>query len=154
MLLEDFIIRVYCLIDEVLKNSLGAQKIRQRGFEPNLSDSEVITMEMVAEFLGIDTDKGAWEYFSAHWQDWFPALGSRANYAKQAANLWNITQQIQALLAHQLGAFSDLLHIADGFPLPICHFKRAHGSPGFMRAKRIMVIARLKRKSTMGSKGI
>lgn len=59
MLLEDFIIRMYCLIDEILKNSLNAPKFRQRGFEPSLSDSEVITMEIVAEFLGIDTDKGA-----------------------------------------------------------------------------------------------
>ena len=73
MLLEDFIIRVYCLIDAVLKNSLGSQKLRQRGFEPNLSDGEVMTMEIVAEFLGIDTDKGAWEYFTWHWHDWFPA---------------------------------------------------------------------------------
>ncbi len=31
-------------------------------------------------------------------------------------------------IAYQLEAFSDLLHIADGFPMPVCHFKRAHGS--------------------------
>ena len=31
-------------------------------------------MEIVAEFLGIDTDKGAWEYFTQHWRDWFPAF--------------------------------------------------------------------------------
>ncbi len=24
-------------------------------------------MKIVAEFLGIDTDKGAWEYFNNHW---------------------------------------------------------------------------------------
>ncbi len=128
MSLDDFIIRIYCLIDLTLKNLMSTQKLRQRGFEPHLSDSEIMTMEIVAEFLGIDTDKGAWEYFTQHWQDWFPALGSRANYAKQAANLWNIVQHIQALLAQQLGAFSDLLNMADGFPIPICHFKRANGS--------------------------
>ena len=89
MLLEDFIITVYCLVDETLKHLLGSQKLRHRGFKPRLSDSEVITMEVIAEFLGIDTDKGAWEYFFQHWLDWFPALGSRANYAKHAANLWN-----------------------------------------------------------------
>jgi len=128
MLLEDFIIRIFCLIDETLKNLRGTQKLRQRGFEPNLSDSEIITMQIVAEFLGIDTDKGAWEYFNFHWHDWFPALGSRANYAKHAANVWNITQQVQVQLAHQLGAFSDILHMADGFPMSVCHFKRANGS--------------------------
>lgn len=45
MLLEDFSIRLYCLIDEILKNFLDNQKLRNRGFEPNLSDSEVMAME-------------------------------------------------------------------------------------------------------------
>ncbi len=128
MSMEDFIITVYCLIDETLKIVIAPQKLRRRGFEPSLSDSEMITMEVTAEFLGIDTDKGAWEYFCNHWRDWFPRLGSRANYAKHAANLWNVTQQIQKKLAKRLGAFSDLLHLSDGFPMPACHFKRAYFS--------------------------
>jgi Transposase DDE domain len=128
MSMEDFIIAVYCLVDETLKKLLGDQKLRQRGFKPNLSDSEMITMEVVAEFLGIDTDKGAWEYFRGHWHAWFPSLGSRSNFAKHAANLWNVTQHIQKELARQLGAFSDLLHLSDGFPMPVCHFKRAYFS--------------------------
>jgi len=128
MSMEDFIIAVYCLVDKSLKNVMGKQRLRQRGFQPSLSDSEMITMETIAEFLGIDTDKGAWEYFSNHWRDWFPMIGSRANFAKHAANLWNVTQRIQKELAKQLGAFSDVLHLSDGFPMPICHFKRAYFS--------------------------
>ncbi len=57
---DNFIITVYCLVDDLLKNVMGNQKLRQRGFQPSLSDSEMIMMEIVAEFLGIDTDKGAW----------------------------------------------------------------------------------------------
>ncbi len=127
MPLEDFIITAYCLVDEMLKLVVH-QKMRQRGFIPLLSDSEVITMEIVAEFLGIDTDKGCWEYFCRHWRTWFPELGSRANFAKHAANLWGLKQKIQKTLAKRLGAFSDSLHLSDGFPMPICHFKRAHFS--------------------------
>lgn len=56
------------------------QKLRQRGFKPRLSDSEIITMEIIAEFLGIDTDKDAWEYFCNHWRELFPKIGSRANW--------------------------------------------------------------------------
>jgi hypothetical protein len=63
MSIEDFIITVYCLVDEALNKLIEDQNLRQRGFKPSLSDGEVITMEVVAEFLGIDTDKGAWEYF-------------------------------------------------------------------------------------------
>lgn len=128
MPMEDFIITVFCLVDGELKNLLGGKRLRKRGFEPALSDSEIITMEIVAEFLGIDTDKGAWKYFYNHWKEWFPNMNSRANFAKHAANLWHLKQQMHKELAKRLGAFSDVLHMADGFPMPVCHFKRAYFS--------------------------
>lgn len=125
MSIEEFIINTFCLVDDYTKKVLNGKELRQRGFKPKLSDSEVITMEIVAEFQGIDTDKGAWKYFCNHWRDLFPKLGSRSNFAKHSANLWKIKQELQKELAKQLGAFSDALHLADGFPMPVCHFKRA-----------------------------
>lgn len=125
MLMEDFIINVFCIIEDLLKFSLDGKKLRQRGFNPSLSDGEVITMEIVAEYQGIDTDKGAWKYFHDHWYSWFPKIGSQSNFAKHAANLWQIKQQIQKELALRLGALADKIHIADGFPIPICKIKRS-----------------------------
>lgn len=129
MPIGDFIITVYCVIDDLLKETLGEQSLRERGFTPSLTDSEVITMEIVAEFLSIDTDKGAWKYFVNHWKKLFPKLGS--HFAKHASNLWNVKQALHKHLAQRLGAFSDFLHLADGFPLPVCHFKRAYFSEIF-----------------------
>jgi IS5 family transposase len=131
MSMEDFIITVYCIVDDLMKKQHETIKIRKSEFNPALSDSEMITMEIVAEFSGIDTDKGAWEYFCNHWRALFPDIGSRANFAKHAANLWVIKQNMQKELAKQLGVISDLLHLADGFPMPVCHFKRANFSQVF-----------------------
>lgn len=131
MLVEDFIITVYCLVDDLLNKDPNGNKLRKRGFEPALSDSEMITMEVVAEFQKIDTDKGSWEYFCNHWRNLFPNIGSRSNFAKHSANLWAIKQSMQKELAKQLGAKSDFIHLADGFPMPICHFKRANFSKIF-----------------------
>lgn len=115
----------------MIKNQDKKQKLRKSGFNPALSDAEIITMEVVAEFSKIDTDKGAWEYFCNHWRFLFPNLGSRANFAKHASNLWRVKQTIQKELATQLGTTSDFLHLADGFPMPVCHFKRANFSQIF-----------------------
>lgn len=131
MSVEDFIIAVYCLVDDVMNELLKGRNLRHRGFNPALTDSEMITMECVAEFQGIDTDKGAWEYFCTHWRNLFPNLGSRTNFAKHAANLWCMKQQLQKVLARQMGAFTDSLHISDGFPVSVCHFRRAHFSRVF-----------------------
>lgn len=127
MSIEDFIISVYCLVDEQL-NKILTKPLRSRGFPPKLSDAEVITMDIVGEFLGKDTDTSIWRYFLTHWMTLFPCLGSRVNYAKQSANLWNIKQIMQTTLAHRMGALSDNLHLADGLPMPVCHFKRAYFS--------------------------
>jgi hypothetical protein len=52
--MEDFIITVYVCIDDFMKQ-IG--KLRSRSPSPKLSDSEVLTMEIVEEFLGFDSDK-------------------------------------------------------------------------------------------------
>lgn len=61
--LSDFIVVVYCLVSDLFASIVGDQRLRRRGPMPALTDSEVITMEIVGEFLGRDTDKGIWEYF-------------------------------------------------------------------------------------------
>ena len=51
-------------------------RIRQRGPKPKLSDSEVLTIEVVGEFLNIDTDQGLYTYFQHNYREWFPALNT------------------------------------------------------------------------------
>ena len=41
---------------------------------PKLTDADVITMEIVGEFMGKDHDKGIWRYFRNHWHGGFPLL--------------------------------------------------------------------------------
>ena len=90
-----------------------------------LSDSEVLTMEIVTEYQGIETDVGIWKYFRKHWKDWFPALKSRTTFVRQAANLWQYKAMLQQKLAEQLGALDDDVHLIDGVPIPLCYLCRA-----------------------------
>lgn len=117
---EEFIIAVYCEVDDVLKKLTSGQTLRGRGFPPGLSDAEVIAMELIAEYQGIDADKAIWQYFHRHWQAWFPQLPSRSNFVRQSANLWQYKQLIQRQLAVQLGAFLDDVHLIDGLPMRLC----------------------------------
>lgn len=118
-----YLISVYCLIDDWLKN----KRIRQRGPQPRLSDSEVLTIEVVGEFLGIDTDKGLYTHFRRHFGDWFPALRQvdRTTFARQAANLWVIKEQLFVYLGQQI-PHDPLISVVDSFPIPVCRFARAN----------------------------
>lgn len=125
MPLEDFIIAVFCCIESLYHETKKSYPVRQRGFAPRLSDREVLTMETVGEFLGIDAEKHIWQYFRRHWAPWFPPLGSRSSFVRQAANLWYIKQLLQEKLAASLGAYDAPIHLIDGFPLPVCRLARA-----------------------------
>jgi hypothetical protein len=81
--LEEFIIAVFCCVDDLLKEITQGRPIRSKGFAPFLTDSEVI----MAEYQGIDADQAIWQYFRRHWLAWFPAVGSRSAFVRQAANL-------------------------------------------------------------------
>ena len=124
MLTEDYITEVYCLIDDMLKND--EKSLRTRGPEPKLSDAEVITMEIVGESHGMDCDTAIHRYFRDHWQNLFPRLGNRTTFLRQAANLWRIKQKIRDMLLRILLPDGSQISIADGFPMPVCNFRRAH----------------------------
>lgn len=76
---EEFIINVFCLIDDLF-NKLFPRPLRTRGYEPKLSDSEVLTIEIVGEWLGHHKDKDIWKYFRRHWLHFF-SRHSRQNQA-------------------------------------------------------------------------
>lgn len=134
MSLDDFMLTVFCLVDDQL-TALHLENVRQRGFAPTLCDSEVLTIELVGEFLGFDQDAALFRYFRRHHGDAFPALRRvhRTTFLRQAANLWAVKQRLQSHLARQLTAGETLWHV-DSMPVHACQFARAPACQRFAGA--------------------
>lgn len=117
-----FMIGVFCLIEDFLAD----RRLRRRGPQPTLRDSEVLTIEVVGEFLGIDTESNIFVHFCRHYADWFPGLRqiTRTTFTRQAANLWKIKQELWQVLIEKI-PHDPYLSIVDSFPVPICRFARA-----------------------------
>ena len=122
---EEFLLRIFCLIDDEIK-ALGLDRVRQRGFEPTLRDSEVITIEIAGEFWGMDQDTEIFQFFRHYHLGEFPALARvhRTTFVRQAANLWQLKERLRRHLAGQLTE-GDWLWLLDSLPLPVCQFARA-----------------------------
>jgi Transposase DDE domain len=121
--LSTFIVAVFCLID----NRVEDRRLRARGPLPKLSDAEVLTIEVVGEFLGMDTDEAIFRYFREHYGEWFPALRKvhRTTFARQSANLWKAKERIwQELLSWT--PHDPAFALCDSMPLPACLFARAY----------------------------
>lgn len=127
MELDRFIITAFCWIDDTLNTLFAHRGLRQRGPKPALADSEVITMEVVGEYLGLSQDAALYQYFRRHYAHFFPALERvhRTTFTRQAANLWKIKELVwQRLLATV--PHDPTFALVDSFPLPVCQFARAY----------------------------
>ncbi len=122
--LNTFIVAVFCLIDDRIAD-LG--RLRERGPAPKLCDSEVLTIEVVGEFLGLDEDTELFAYFRRHYVHFFPNLMrvDRTTFARQAANLWKVKERLwQEFLAEI--PHDPTFALCDSVPLPVCLFARAY----------------------------
>lgn len=120
----DLITNVYCLVDDQLKAMAISDIEPHVGRKPCLSAAEVITIEIVGEYLGLAQDKAIWSLFSQCYRDLFPSIPSRTSFVRRATNLWAVKAALQKRFADLCDGFDDQLHIVDGFPIPICRFAR------------------------------
>ena len=129
--LDSLIIAVFCLVDDALRRATPA-RLRQRGPRPLLADSEVLTIEVVGEHLGLDRDSELFAYFRRHYGHFFPRLREvhRTTFARQAANLWKVKEALWQHLLPETGGDPSWAMV-DSFPLAVCRFGRAPRSRRF-----------------------
>ena len=130
--LETFIVAVFCVTDDFVRAIAREHKLRRRGPAPVLADSEVLTIEAVGEFLGLDTDQALHAYFRRHFGHLFPGLRAvhRTTFLRQAANLWAVKHALWQHLAAATGQDAALV-LVDSLPVPVCRFARAHRCRSF-----------------------
>lgn len=134
MTFDDYLLELFYLVDTEL-TALNLPRLRKRGPEPKLHDSELIAIELAGEFLGLDTDQGIWAHFRRYHLAEFPMLArlDRTTFARQGASLWRVKQLLHERIARLLPtrdpALGDAapLWLIDSFPLRVCRFKRAPG---------------------------
>jgi len=132
---EDFALAVYCLVDDLLPELVRihthGRGLRPGRLAPKLSDSEVISMLVIGEFLGLDTDKAIWKHFRQFSRSLFPRVGDRSRFVRQGADLWWFVGALHRVVAKRLGALGDDVHVIDGFPMELANINRASRTRSF-----------------------
>ena len=152
---DEFIVAIYCLVDDLFEELLGGRTLRKRGPAPILDDREVITIEIVGEFFGMDTDKAIFLFFRRHYREWFPALGRvrRTMFTKQAAILWKVTQMLWRDLLGRI-EHDEGLFLVDSFAVPVCSFAKAPRHKSFAGIASNGYDARWPKASSTALRGI
>ena len=127
--LDSLIIEVFYWVDEATQAVVAEQpggRLRRRGFPPTLSDSEVLTMEVVGAYLGYSEETSLFDYFRRHYAHFFPGLlrVHRTSFIRQAANLCKLKEAVWQRLLEQKASLPPYV-IVDSVPVPVCRFARA-----------------------------
>jgi len=120
----------YVIVDELFKTSVLPHDHRP-GPRSSFSDSELITLTLVAELVGLDDETVFLNYVARNHRSLFPLLPDRSRYNRRRRALGEATNIIRR---HLLGFLLALLPqderplcVLDSLPLPVVGFHHARG---------------------------
>ncbi len=126
---EDFILLIFVLTDDFYKSvAPDSVKFRSNIEKALLSDSEIITIAICGELIGIDSEKAWLNFVKRNLRHLFPKMCDRTRFNRTRRNLLQVMNLIFAEIASYL---KDKFLIADSFPLEVCKFGRAHFCKAF-----------------------
>jgi hypothetical protein len=111
------------LVDDLYKKvAPKAVKHRPNINKAILSDSEVITIALCGEIMGIDSEKAWYSFVKKNYRHLFPKMCDRSQFNRTRRNL---TQVMNLIFTQIATNFENEVLIVDSFPLEVCKFGRA-----------------------------
>lgn len=118
--LEALLTEVYVMVDDWYKAKIAVHKGR-RGRPGQLSDSEVLTLEIVGQWrVGVpwQSQRGMVRYAQEHLRTLFPAMIGRSSFNYRSRRLYGVMARLQGWLAAQGRQKEDIYECADCLPIP------------------------------------
>ena len=85
--LDTFLTTVYVMVDELYTQTYAPQKPSRRGHRPELADSEVLTLALLAQWHRGRSEAAFLRYAARHWRGYFPRLLSPSAFNRRARDL-------------------------------------------------------------------
>ena len=116
---DDLCLWTYVIVDDILIEL--APGLRRPGPSPDCSDSELITMILIAECKGWDIETELLSEFSQH-PTLFPILPCQSRFNRRKRNLGAPLNRIRQMLLAEIEAASEKLCIIDSLPIAVMQF--------------------------------
>ena len=130
--MEDLFTIILAIVDD-LYQIYAPDEIRNRKniAEARCSDAEIITISIVGEMMGVDSETAWHSFVKKNYSHLFPHLCCRSRYHRRKKNLYLLTELLRAKLEKEMDVGLCENYIADSYPLPVCKFGRAYFCKSF-----------------------
>lgn len=123
---EDFILTTYVIIDELYHQfALPEVAKRRHVLDAKLSDSEIITISLCGELLGVDSENAWFSFVKKNYRHLFPNLCSRSRLNRTRRALLQTTELLRQKMISVFPIPFSQYFVIDSFPLAVCKFGRA-----------------------------
>jgi hypothetical protein len=99
-------VTVYCTVDDLYQAQFAAAKPVRPGAAPELSDSEVLTLLLLAQWQPDRQERAFPRYAARQWRGYFPRLLSPSAFHRRARDLWGVVCALGPAVAAALPASS------------------------------------------------
>jgi hypothetical protein len=126
--LATFLATVYCTVDELYVERFGPQKPVRPGAPPEASDSEVLTLLVLAHWQSERSEAAFVAYVGTHWGCYFPRGPSQSAYNRRTRDLAPVVAALGPAVAERVVAGWPGAHCeaVDGVPVPLA--RRCRGA--------------------------
>jgi len=119
--MEEVFIIVFTVMDDAYKKLFvrPAYFRTSPNSEPAFTDAEVITLALVAELAGYESQHAWWKYVNKNYRHFFPQLCDRTRYGRRLRMLRSGIELMRRHLVFLTGADLSRLCVVDSFPISL-----------------------------------
>jgi hypothetical protein len=118
-----FLTTVYCVVDDLYQHHCARHKPRRPGPRPELSDSEVLTLALLAQWWPTNSERAFCAYAARQWRAYFPRLLDSSALNRRIRDLGGALALLGPLVAEEarrvLGLAPPAYAVLDGAPVPL-----------------------------------
>ena len=123
MTLDTFLVALYSTVDDLYQKHYAPHKPKRRGKKPDLSDSEVLTLAICAQWHGA-SQRAFIRYAAEHWRSYFPRLLSQSACNRRSRDLTGVLTDMVATVARDMQAYLAPYQALDTVPVPLMRRRR------------------------------
>jgi hypothetical protein len=116
--LDSFLVSLYVLVDDWWKTDHPSSVPRKPGRPALLSESEVLTLAILAQWPRFRSERDFWRFAWAHLRPYFPSLCSQSQLNRRIRALEPELRLLQRAFAEELSEPSAVYHVMDTTLIP------------------------------------
>ncbi|NEQ84719.1 MAG: IS982 family transposase [Moorea sp. SIO2I5] len=115
---------IFVLVDDWYQQTIEHSKPILAGAKPLFSDSEILTLLLVMDYLPFPGETQFLGFIRANYLEWFPKLLDQSQFNRRVRRLEGVLEQLRRFWVTQLGVHGEDSFVLDTKPIPVLGLKR------------------------------